>query len=342
LGFDLQTGQQRLTSCSSEIDARRIDMPDVQPLKAVGTGSATGPPASAESDIRRRPTRTGRKGTSKRARENQRLLAQYHRDRDAAAREQLVCRLLPLARSIARRYADGPEPFDDLVQVASLGLIKAIDRFDPTREIAFSSFAVPTIVGALKRHFRDKGWAVRVPRDLQELAVRLDRVADDLSRQLGRLPTPTQIADHTGVSLEQVLEAREASAARRADSLDRPLSSEAEDGHSVADVVGDDDPGYGVAEWSATLEQLMTGLTERERAVLRLRFRDDLTQAQIGARVGLSQMQVSRLLRQSIAFLQETVARSPDARQPWDAAEPISTEICRLEGLVPHARPAAG
>jgi RNA polymerase sigma-B factor len=183
---------------------------------------------------------------------------------------------------------------------------------------------------------------VRVPRDLQELAVRLDRITDDLSRELGRLPTPTQIADHAGVSLEQVLEAREASAARHADSLDRPLSSEAEDGHSVADVVGDDDPGYGVAECSATLEQLMTGLTERERAVLRLRFRDDLTQAQIGARVGLSQVQVSRLLRQSISFLQETAARSPDARRLWDAAVPISTEVCRLEGLVPHARPAAG
>jgi RNA polymerase sigma-B factor len=317
-------------------------MPDLQLLNDVGTGSATGPPALAERDIRRRLTRTSRERTAKRAPEGQRLLAQYHRDRDAATREQLVCRLLPLARSVARRYAGGPEPFDDLVQVASLGLIKAIDRFDPTREIAFSSFAIPTIAGEIKRHFRDKGWAVRVPRDLQELAVKLDRITDHLSRELGRLPTPTQIADHTGVALEQVLVAHEASAARHADSLDRPLSSEEGHSHAVADVVGDNDPGYGIAEWSATLEQLMTGLTERERAVLRLRFHDDLTQAEIGARVGLSQMQVSRLIRQSIAFLQQEVARSPDARRPWDAAEPISTEMRRVEGLTPHARPAAG
>ena len=130
-----------------------------------------------------------------RAQEDRRLLVRYHREGDPAAREQLVARFLPLARQLARRYQRGGEQLDDLVQVASLGLLKAIDRFDPARETAFSSFAVPTILGELKRHFRDKGWSVRVPRDLQELSVKVDRVADDMSRTLGRIPTPAEIAE---------------------------------------------------------------------------------------------------------------------------------------------------
>ena len=134
------------------------------------------------------------------SREDRRLLERYHRDGDRAAREALVERFLPLARQLARRYQRGGEPLDDLVQVASLGLLKAIDRFDPTRETAFSSFAVPTILGELKRHFRDKGWSVRVPRDLQELAVRVDRVTEELARELGRAPTPAEIAERAGVT----------------------------------------------------------------------------------------------------------------------------------------------
>ena len=140
------------------------------------------------------PRRTGRA----RAQEDRRLLVRYHREGDPAAREQLVQRFLPLARQLARRYQRGGEQLDDLVQVASLGLLKAIDRFDPARETAFSSFAVPTILGELKRHFRDKGWAVRVPRDLQELSVKVDRVADDMSRELGRAPTPAELASGDG------------------------------------------------------------------------------------------------------------------------------------------------
>ena len=144
-----------------------------------------------------------------RSREDRRLLLQYHEGGDATARDALVQRFLPLARQLARRYQRGGEPLDDLVQVASLGLLKAIDRFDPRRETAFSSFAVPTILGELKRHFRDKGWSVRVPRDLQELAVKVDRVGEQMSRELGRAPTPTEIAESIGASTEQVLEARE-------------------------------------------------------------------------------------------------------------------------------------
>jgi RNA polymerase sigma-B factor len=240
-----------------------------------------------------------------RALEDRRLLIRYHRQGDPAAREQLVARFLPLARQLARRYQRGGEQLDDLVQVASLGLLKAIDRFDPARETAFSSFAVPTILGELKRHFRDKGWSVRVPRDLQELAVKVDRVGDEMSRELGRAPTPVEIAERTGTTLEQVLEAREASAAYRAVSLDRPRTDDEEDGDSYADAMGAEDPGFGLAEDSATVERLMRVLSDREREVLRLRFEEDLTQSEIGQRVGVSQMHVSRLIRQSIARLRD-------------------------------------
>jgi RNA polymerase sigma-B factor len=242
-----------------------------------------------------------------RAHEDRRLLVRYHREGDAVAREQLVARFLPLARQLARRYQRGGEQLDDLVQVASLGLLKAIDRFEPERETAFSSFAVPTILGELKRHFRDKGWSVRVPRDLQEMAVKVDRVADEMSRELGRAPTPAEIAQRSGATQEQVLEAREASGAYRAVSLDRPRSEDEEEGDSYADAVGADDPGFVRAEDAATVDRLMSVLSDREREVLRLRFEEDLTQSEIGRRVGVSQMHVSRLIRQSIARLREEV-----------------------------------
>jgi RNA polymerase sigma-B factor len=243
-----------------------------------------------------------------RSAEDRRLLERYHRDADQAAREELVERFLPLARQLARRYQRGGEQLDDLVQVASLGLLKAIDRFDPERETAFSSFAVPTILGELKRHFRDKGWAVRVPRDLQELAVKVERVGDEMSRELGRAPTAAEIGERVDVSPEQVLEAREAAAAYRAVSLDRPRGEETEEGDAFADVFGVEDPGFAQAEQAATVESLMVVLSDREREVLRLRFEEDLTQSEIGERVGVSQMHVSRLIRQSIARLRAEAA----------------------------------
>ena len=244
-------------------------------------------------------------GRAARGEEDRRLLVRYHTGGDPLAREQLVERFLPLARQLARRYQRGGEQLDDLIQVASLGLLKAIDRFDPQRETAFSSFAVPTILGELKRHFRDKGWSVRVPRDLQELAVKVDRVGEQMSREIGRAPTPTEIAESIGASTEQVLEAREAAAAYRAVSLDRPREEEEDESSGIADSVGADDPGYSLAEDAATVERLMRVLTDREREVLRLRFAEDLTQSEIGARVGVSQMHVSRLIRQSVARLRD-------------------------------------
>jgi RNA polymerase sigma-B factor len=242
-----------------------------------------------------------------RTRADRALLERAHRG-DAAAREQLVGRFLPLARQLARRYQRGGEPLDDLIQVASLGLLKSIDRFDPSRETAFSSFAVPTILGELKRHFRDKGWSVRVPRDLQELAVKLEPLSEELARELGRAATPAEIAARAGVTLEQVMEAREAAGAYRAVSLDRPREEDDEaDGQGV--VYGIEDPGFSVAEDAATVHRLMRVLTDREREVLRLRFEEDLTQAEIGDRIGVSQMHVSRIIRQAITKLREVAAQ---------------------------------
>lgn len=246
-----------------------------------------------------------------RAEEDRRLLIRLHRHGDQAARDQLVERFLPLARQLARRYQRTGEPLDDLVQVASLGLLKAIDRFDPARATAFSSFAVPTILGELKRYFRDKGWSVRVPRDLQELAVKVDKVSDELGRELSRPPTIQELADRLEVSAEQVLEAREAAGAYRAVSLDRPRSDEDDDA-TVADTLGGDDPGFDLAEDAATVQRLMRVLSEREREVLRLRFAEDLTQSEIGQRVGVSQMHVSRLIRQSIDRLRAAAETGED------------------------------
>jgi RNA polymerase sigma-B factor len=257
-------------------------------------GAGAYPPRSEASDDR-----------AARAREDRRLLIRLHRHGDPAAREALVQRFLPLARQLARRYQHGGEQLDDLIQVASLGLLKAIDRFDPARETAFSSFAVPTILGELKRHFRDKGWSVRVPRDLQELAVRVDRVTDELSRRLGRAPSVAEIAESIGTTAEQVLEAREASAAYRAVSLDRPREEDDESDAGVGSHVGIEDPGFRVAEDAATVERLMRVLSEREREVLRLRFAEDLTQSEIGQRVGVSQMHVSRLIRHAVSQLRD-------------------------------------
>ena len=255
-----------------------------------------------------------------RAAEERWLFMRYRRGNDPAAREALVERFLPLARQLARRYHRGGDvPLEDLVQVASLGLLNAIDRFDPGRATAFSSFAVPTIAGELKRHFRDKAWSVRVPRDLSELALRVDRTTELLINRLGRTPTASDIADHLDITVEEVLEAREAAAAYRAESLDRPASADDEDGARLVDVLGADDPGFGRAEQSATVERLMRALTDRQREILRLRFGEDLTQSEIGERVGLSQMQVSRLLRQAIERLRETAQRHAPAELPRDA-----------------------
>ena len=241
-------------------------------------------------------------GPSRRAREDARLFERYQRTGDPAARAALTERFLPLARSLARRYESSGESLDDLTQVASLALLKAIDRFDSQRAVAFSSYAVPTIVGELKRYFRDYGWSVRVPRSLQELALHAQRESDQFASEHGHAPTAGQLAQRLGVDVEQILEAREAVGARRAASLDRPREDE-DDEHPLRELAVED-PGFAAAEDAATVSRLAAVLSERDREVLRLRYEQDLTQSEIGERIGCSQMHVSRILRDAVARLQ--------------------------------------
>lgn len=231
------------------------------------------------------------------------LLARYAESRDPRLREALVERFLPLARSIAKRYRKAEEPFDDLLQVASLGLLKAIDRFDPARGIAFSSFAVPTIVGELRRHFRDRCWSVRPPRELQERALEVDKYRTELTSRLGRAPSVREIGQALELSDEQVLEALQAQQGMRATSLDAPRGNGDDHDATLGDATGTLDPELARAEHRATLSRLFERLDERERRVLQLRFEEDLTQEQIGKIVGVSQMQVSRIIRGAVAKL---------------------------------------
>ena len=211
-------------------------------------------------------------------------------------------RYLPLALHLSRRYSTAEER-DDLEQVASLGLLKAIDRFDPARGIAFTSFAVPTIVGELKRYFRDLGWSVRVPRSLKELAARVNSAADQLMRELGRPPTVAEIAQRCETTGELVLEARALASAHRAASLDVPVDDE--HASTRLETVAFEDDGFGRAERTADLDRLLALLPPREQRLLRLRFFEDLTQREIADRLGLSQMHVSRLIKLAIAALGE-------------------------------------
>jgi RNA polymerase sigma-B factor len=238
-----------------------------------------------------------------RAEADRALFERYLDKRDPVDRAMLVERFLPLARQLARRYQRPEEPFDDLFQVASLGLVKAIDRFDLEREVAFSSYAVPTILGEIKRYFRDRTWSVRVPRDLQELALRVDRAVGAMSVDLHRQPTITELAERLEVEEEEVLEALEASGAYKATSLEAPRGADDDAGDTLGDTMGTEERGFALAEDRATLERLMRALTPREREVLALRFEHDMTQAEIGERIGVSQMQVSRIIRQAIARL---------------------------------------
>jgi RNA polymerase sigma-B factor len=232
------------------------------------------------------------------------LLIRYHDGGDLAAREQLVERFLPLARDLALRYTYTDEPFDDLLQVASLGLIKAIDRFEPGRGTKFTSYAAPTILGELKRHFRDKGWSVHVPRDLQERALAVSRATEVLSKELGRSPKGREVAEHLGCSVEQVLEAQEAAASYEAASLDTPVARHDGDSGALVDMLGGEDSAYELVEDREAIARSWKALPDVERSVLELRFMHDLNQREIGERIGYSQMHVSRLLRRALTRLE--------------------------------------
>ncbi len=226
------------------------------------------------------------------------LLLSYHREGDRDARERALVELMPLVRALASRYAGRGEPLEDLVQVGALGLVKAVDRFDVDRGVEFSSYAVPTIVGEIRRHFRDKAWAMHVPRRIKELSVRLSRVLDELTTELGRSPTVAELAEAAGAEEEEVIDALDSAHAYSTRSLHAPFEEGGDD--SLAEKLGEEESGYRDVEDGSIVATGLDALDERERRIVELRFFDEMTQSQIAAEVGISQMHVSRLLRRAL------------------------------------------
>ena len=226
-------------------------------------------------------------------------------DRDRV-RARLIELYIPLAEYLARRFRNRGEQFDDLVQVANLGLIKSVDGFDPARGAAFTSYAIPMIVGELKRHFRDKGWDVRVPRRLQELRLEISKVSGDLAQDLGRSPTVADLAARLGVSEEDIIEGLDCGQAYRALSLDAPAGDNADPGATgLGDLLGGEDPDLANVENREALRPILAKLPEREQKIIAMRFHGNLTQSQIAAQLGISQMHVSRLLAGALRTLRE-------------------------------------
>jgi len=230
-----------------------------------------------------------------------RLLRRFAETGDLLVREEIVHRFLPLARSLALRYRGSAEQLDDLMQVAYLGLLKALDRFDPRRGESFVAYAAPTILGELRRHFRDRVWGLRLPRALQERTLQVQKAATKLGDELGHSATPTQIAQLLELSEEEVTEALQADRARRTLSLDAPSSREDDQSTPMVETVGCTEGAYEAIEVQAAAAE--AELTERERSVLQMRFEEDLTQYEIGDRIGVSQMQVSRIMREAFQKL---------------------------------------
>jgi len=230
-------------------------------------------------------------------------------------RDELVHLHLPLVEHFARRFLNRGEPFDDLLQVGTIGLIKAVDRFDLDRGVEFSTYATPTIVGEIKRHFRDRGWAIRVPRRLQELRISITSATAALTQDLGRSPTVSELARTIGVSDEEIIEGLESSNAYSTLSLDAPDSGE-DSALSMIDVIGGDDEALEHVENRETIKPLLESLDPREKHILTLRFFRGMTQSQIAAEIGISQMHVSRLLTRILARLRESLSADEDLHGP--------------------------
>ena len=242
------------------------------------------------------------------------LLRRYHEQGDLAAREQLIEQYMSLVRSLARRYSYRGEQLEDLVQIGAIGLIKAIDRFDVNRGVELTTYATPNIIGEIKRHFRDRGWAVRVPRGLQELNIQLSRLIEQLTVQNGRSPTIPELAKAAGVTDEEVLEALESGRAYSSLSLSAGSGGNDEDGElDPLESLGTEEHQYEVSEDRAVLAPGFRVLDERERAILHLRFFEGLTQSQIAQQVGISQMHVSRLIRRSLEKIRDEIAAEQSA-----------------------------
>jgi RNA polymerase sigma-B factor len=241
------------------------------------------------------------------------LLRRYHENGDLQAREQLIEQYMSLVRSLARRYSYRGEQLEDLVQIGAIGLIKAIDRFDLERGVELTTYATPNIIGEIKRHFRDKGWSVRVPRGLQELNVQLSRLVEQLTVQLSRSPTIPELAKAAGVEEEQVLEALESGRAYTSLSLSVGGGGGDEDDLDPLESLGTEEHQYEVSEDRAVLAPGFKALDDRERTILQLRFFEGLTQSQIAQQVGISQMHVSRLIRRSLEKIRETIAEDEES-----------------------------
>lgn len=244
------------------------------------------------------------------------LFDRYRETRDPAIRDELIEANLRLAVHLARRFEGRGIPFDDLVQVASVGLLKAVERFEPERGLEFSTFATPTIVGELKRHFRDKGWSIRVPRQVQDLHVQLNAVIDDVTQRLGRSPAVGDLALAVGASVEEVLEAIEASQSYRSASLDGGQDDDDGEDRGLAHHLGVSDRGAAHAENQLVVERLLSSLPPREQLMMRLRFFEEMTQSEIAERLGISQMHVSRLLARCLAELRSRLAADGIDRDP--------------------------
>jgi len=247
------------------------------------------------------------------------LLRRYHENNDLAAREQLIEQYMSLVRSLARRYSYRGEQLDDLVQIGAIGLIKAIDRFDLSRGVELTTYATPNIIGEIKRHFRDRGWAVRVPRGLQELNVQLSKLVEQLSVELGRSPTIAELAESAGVEEENVLEALESGRAYSSLSLSGGASTEDGEEVDLLESLGDIEPEYELSEDRAVLAPGFKALDSRERMILHLRFYEGLTQSQIADQIGISQMHVSRLIRRAVEKMRDEID-SGDVADPDRAA----------------------
>src|ERR687884_228643 len=241
------------------------------------------------------------------------LLRRYHEQGDLAAREQLIEQYMSLVRSLARRYSYRGEQLEDLVQIGAIGLIKAIDRFDIDRGVELTTYATPNIIGEIKRHFRDRGWAVRVPRGLQELNVQLSKLIEQLTVQLGRSPTIPELAKAAGVEEEEVLEALESGRAYSSLSLSQGAGQEDGEELDPLESLGTEEHQYEVSEDRAVLAPGFKALDDRERRILHLRFFEGLTQSQIAKQVGISQMHVSRLIRRALEKIRETIAEDEES-----------------------------
>jgi len=272
--------------------------------------------ANRRHEAERRPP-TAHPGPEEQLASERALWESFAKDRDPAIREELVRRYLPFARKIALRYRGASESFDDLLQVASLALVKAVDRFEPSRGTPFTAFASPTILGELKRHFRDRVWTVRVPRGLHDRIAEVEKAIGELTAKLQRSPSVGEIAERLEIEQTDVLEVLEANHNRRPLSLDRPTQGEDSDETAPAEWIGSEDDGFELVEGRSAIDAAIPHLDERERLVLRLRFVEDMTQSQIAERIGYSQMHVSRILRRTLAQIRERVEAERRGGEGW-------------------------